>query len=153
MSQRATVLVVDDQALYRAAISRSIEEAPGLVVVGRAGSGREALERIRELRPDLVTLDMEMPDMDGIAVLEALRALPGPRPRVVVFSAQSAAAAAATVRALALGAADFVLKPTAAEGAAAISDRLVPRLAALAPGASPAAPALPPRTAAAPRPG
>ncbi len=151
MSARARVLVVDDQALYRAAICRSLEEAPSLQVVGRAASGREAIDRIRELRPDLVTLDMEMPDMDGIAVLEALAGMPAPRPRVVVFSAQSAAAAAATVRALALGAADFVLKPTAAEGAAAISDRLVPRLVALAPGAAPAAaPAAPPRAAARP---
>ncbi|MFM2092501.1 MAG: chemotaxis-specific protein-glutamate methyltransferase CheB, partial [Planctomycetota bacterium] len=142
--RRARVLVVDDQALYRAAICRSIEDAPTLEVVGRAASGREALERIHELAPDLVTLDMEMPDMDGLAVLTALAARSGPRPRVVVFSAQSAAAAAATVGALALGAADFVLKPTAAEGAAAISDRLIPRLVALAgiPGA-PARPATP----------
>jgi two-component system chemotaxis response regulator CheB len=148
---RARVLVVDDQALYRAAICRSIEDGPALEVVGRAASGREALDRIRELVPDLVTLDMEMPDMDGLAVLTALAAQPGPRPRVVVFSAQSPAAAAATVGALALGAADFVLKPTAAEGAAAISDRLIPRLVALA--ASPGRPSSPPVAAPPARPG
>lgn len=153
MNARARVLVVDDQALYRAAICRSLEEAPSLQVVGRAASGREAIERIRELKPDLVTLDMEMPDMDGVAVLEALAGMPGPRPRVVVFSAQSPAAAAATVRALAMGAADFVLKPTAAEGAAAITDRLVPRLVALAPGVATATASARPAAGPAPRPG
>ncbi len=134
----ASVLVVDDQAIYRSVIVHAISDTPGLRVAGSAPDGHQALRAIGELQPDLLTLDLEMPGLDGLGVLRAIAALPAdqPRPQVVVFSSHRADSADSTMTALRLGAVDFLVKPTAKEGHTAITERLVPRLLALAAGIS-----------------
>lgn len=129
----ARVLVVDDMAIYRSVISSCIRETPGLDLVGTAHDGLSVRQKVEEVQPDLMTLDMEMPGKTGIEVLEEMKAWPADmkRPHVVVFSAHSDAGAAITVQALSLGANDFVLKPTSSEGVKAISEQLIPKLLAI----------------------
>ena len=71
--QRVSVLVADDHPIYREGIVRAIKERPDLELVGEAGDGREALDRIRELKPDVAVLDIRMPELEGPQVLSALR--------------------------------------------------------------------------------
>ena len=134
MTNGSTVLVVDDMALYRTVIGRALEEA-GFTVVGKAANGAGGLADLQRLAPALMTLDLEMPGMGGLDVLREMAKLPStvPRPQVVVFSAHSAEGAGVTLEALRLGAVDFVLKPTSADGMQAIKDRLIPALQALKP--------------------
>ncbi len=102
------VVVVDDSAYNRQTIAAMIEELPGVHVVGRAMNGKEALRMVLELEPDVVTLDLEMPEMDGFAFL---RFLMGKRPTpVIVVSGFSGREN--VFRALELGALDFVPKPS-----------------------------------------
>jgi two-component system nitrate/nitrite response regulator NarL len=72
-SQRVRVLVADDHPVYREGIVRAIKERPDLELVGEAGDGREALEQLKELRPDVAVLDIRMPELDGTQVLTALK--------------------------------------------------------------------------------
>lgn len=110
------VLVVDDSATVRAVLSRHLDEDPQLEVVGIARDGVEALERIQELRPDVVTLDVEMPRLDGLQTLE--RIMQECPTRVVMVSGLTGEGADATIRALELGAIDFIEKPSFAGVAA-----------------------------------
>ena len=109
MSARVRVLVVDDSALMRKLIPMILERDPGIEVVGTAMDGAFALKKIAELHPDVVTLDLEMPRMDGIETLRMIMRN-APRP-VIVFSTHSREGAYSTFKALALGAIDFVAKP------------------------------------------
>jgi len=104
------VLVVDDAAFFRRVLSDALATLPGVEVVGSAANGRLALQKVRELRPDLVTLDIEMPEMDGLAVLDELRRS-GQSVEVIVVSAVSRRGGELTLRALAKGALDFITKP------------------------------------------
>jgi two-component system, chemotaxis family, protein-glutamate methylesterase/glutaminase len=115
MNERVRVLVVDDSALMRKLIPKLLERDPSIEVVGTAMDGNFALKKIEEFRPDVVTLDLEMPRMDGLDTLRLImRNAPMP---VIVFSTHSQEGAYATLKALALGALDFVPKPqTAAAG-------------------------------------
>ena len=109
IKERTRVLVVDDSALMRKLIPMILERDPDIEVVGTAMDGSFALKKIVELRPDVVTLDLEMPRMDGIETLRTIMrsvALP-----VIVFSTHSKEGAYSTFKALALGAIDFVAKP------------------------------------------
>ena len=109
MKERVRVLVVDDSALMRKLIPIILERDPDIEVVGTAMDGAFAIRKIAELHPDVVTLDLEMPRMDGIETLRMImRNAPLP---VVVFSTHSKEGAYATFKALALGAIDFVAKP------------------------------------------
>jgi two-component system chemotaxis response regulator CheB len=109
MSERVRVLVVDDSALMRKLIPTILERDPSIEVVGTAMDGAFALKKIEELRPDVVTLDLEMPRMDGMETLRMImRSAPLP---VVMVSTHSKEGAYATFKALALGAIDFVAKP------------------------------------------
>jgi DNA-binding NarL/FixJ family response regulator len=82
------VLVVDDSAVFRTGMSRAVQACDGLRLIGEAGGGQAALRAIAELEPDVVILDLRMPDLDAFGVLDALRALdPPPACRVVVISA------------------------------------------------------------------
>ena len=103
------VLVVDDSALVRALMSELLGADPGIEVVGTASDPYIAREKIKRLSPDVLTLDVEMPRMDGLTFLRNLMRL-RPMP-VLMVSSLTEAGAAVTLDALALGAVDFVAKP------------------------------------------
>jgi two-component system chemotaxis response regulator CheB len=103
------VLVVDDSALVRKLLSAMLMRAPDIQVVGTASDPYAAREKIKSLNPDVITLDVEMPRMDGITFLENLMRL-RPMP-VVMVSSLTQRGADVTLRALELGAIDFVAKP------------------------------------------
>jgi two-component system chemotaxis response regulator CheB len=105
------VFVVDDSAFIRKALTRVLASDPECRVVGEAANGHEALERIPHVNPDVVTLDVAMHGMDGLATLRALLAW-RPTLHVIMLSAHTREGAAATLDALALGAADFIDKTT-----------------------------------------
>ena len=103
------VLIVDDSAFMRFSISQQLNEHPEIQVVGTASHGREALRVIPELQPDVITLDVEMPQMDGLTTLRQIM-VDFPRP-VIMFSNLTREGTYETIRALMLGAVDFVAKP------------------------------------------
>jgi two-component system chemotaxis response regulator CheB len=128
MSERIRVLVVDDSALMRKLIPAILARDPSIEVVGTAMDGAFALKKIEELRPDVVTLDLEMPRMDGIETLRLImRRAPLP---VILFSTHSREGAYSTLKALALGAVDFIAKPTeaAAGHLETIADQLIDKI-------------------------
>jgi two-component system chemotaxis response regulator CheB len=104
------VLVVDDSAFMRRVISEAITAAPDMEVAGQAINGLDALIKVEQTQPDVVTLDVEMPEMDGLAALRHLMAR-YPRP-VIMLSSLTQAGAVTTIRALTIGAVDFVAKPS-----------------------------------------
>ena len=104
------VLVVDDTVVFRRIISDALAALPGVEVVGTASNGKLALARLASLQPDLLTLDIEMPEMNGIEVLEALVAA-GSKAGVIMVSSNTVRGGQITVRALELGAFDFITKP------------------------------------------
>src|ERR1700760_2215866 len=104
------VLVVDDTIVFRRAVSDALSGQPGIEVVGTASNGKLALARIAELKPDLVTLDIEMPEMNGIEVLQAMGNA-GLNVGSIVLSSVTRRGGEMTVRALELGAFDFLTKP------------------------------------------
>jgi two-component system chemotaxis response regulator CheB len=108
----ARVLVVDDSVVVRRVLSRALEAEAGLEVAGVAANGHLALERLDRARPDVVVLDLDMPEMNGFETLEAIRRTHPTLP-VIVFSHLTSAGATATLDALALGATGFALKPRA----------------------------------------
>ena len=104
------VLIVDDSALIRRLMRQALSEDPDIEVAGAESNGKAALASIPALEPDLVTLDIEMPEMDGLETLRRLRAAHSAL-RVIMFSSATTRGAAATFEALALGADDYVAKP------------------------------------------
>src|SRR5690348_13158586 len=107
--ERVRVLGVDDSALVRKLMSTMLACDPGIEVVGTAADPLIAREKIKQLAPDVITLDVEMPRMDGLTFLQNLMRL-RPMP-VVMVSTLTEAGAQVTLDALALGAVDFVAKP------------------------------------------
>ena len=108
--EKIRVLVVDDSAFVRQALSRMIGSAPDMEVVGTAADGLEGLEKARTLSPDVVTLDVKMPKMDGLVALQRIMAeCPVP---VLLLSSLTSEGADVTLRGLELGAVDFVDKST-----------------------------------------
>ena len=105
------VLIVDDSALYRQVLRHVIEPIPDVAIVGVAKDGVEAIEMIKRLHPDLITLDVQMPNLDGLGVLRELKRL-GLKTRVVMISSLTAEGTQETVEALLYGAIDCVLKPS-----------------------------------------
>jgi two-component system chemotaxis response regulator CheB len=104
------VLIVDDSALIRSVLQAIINEQPDMQVVGMASDAYMAREMVRDLDPDVITLDVEMPKMDGLTFLEQLMQVK-PTP-VIMVSSHTAAGSDITFRALDSGAVDFVTKPT-----------------------------------------
>lgn len=104
------VLVVDDSAFMRKVISDIINNDPYMEVVGKARNGQDALKKIQELNPDVVTMDVEMPGLDGLAALEELMKIK-PVP-VIMISSLTKRGTEQTVKALQLGAVDFIAKPS-----------------------------------------
>lgn len=129
------MLVVDDSVVIRRLVSSVLSEDPDIEVVGTASSGRLALGKVEQLRPDIVTLDVEMPDMNGLEALAELRKR-HPRLPVIMFSTVTERGAAATLDALTLGANDYVTKPSAVgsvnEAMESVRHQLVPKIKALA---------------------
>ena len=106
--KKVRVLVIDDSAFSRRTIVRLLEEIPGVEVAGYAVNGEEGLRKAMDLRPDLITLDLEMPGMDGFTLLRIIMsACPAP---VLVVSAHNEDER--VFKALELGAVDFVAKPS-----------------------------------------
>lgn len=103
------VMVVDDSAFMRFAISQHLNEDPDLVIIGTASNGKEALQLIPQMKPDVITLDVEMPHLDGLSTLREIMAK-FPRP-VIMFSSLTKDGAAETIQALMIGAVDFCPKP------------------------------------------
>jgi two-component system, chemotaxis family, protein-glutamate methylesterase/glutaminase len=117
---RTTVLVVDDTITYRMIVSRALALLPGVEVIGTANTGAIALSRIRSLKPDIVSLDQEMPDMSGTELLRQLKQ-EGLRPGVVMVSSHTQRGSQITVQALELGAFDFITKPEGTDREALLS--------------------------------
>jgi two-component system, chemotaxis family, protein-glutamate methylesterase/glutaminase len=126
------VLVVDDSALVRSLLSEIIREAPGFTLIGAAPDAYVARDMVKEFSPDVITLDIEMPRMDGLTFLEKLMAA-RPTP-VVMISTLTEAGADATLHALELGAVDFIPKPKLgiAEGLREYSELILEKLASAA---------------------
>jgi two-component system chemotaxis response regulator CheB len=121
-------LVVDDTSLFRKVVSDALTMLPDVEVIGTAPNGKIALERIATLKPDLITLDIEMPEMDGLEVLAELKSR-GLECGVVVVSAVTLKGGDLTIRALERGAFDFITKPTEGDSKSnliAISHALAP---------------------------
>lgn len=110
MSEQIKVLVVDDSSLVRKIISDILESDPGITVVGTANNGKTAIFRAKELDPDVITMDIEMPIMDGLTALKEIVST-NPKP-VIMLSVLTQHGAEATFRALDYGAVDFVPKPS-----------------------------------------
>src|SRR5690606_37052367 len=111
MGKPVRVLIVDDSALIRQLLTTLLSADPGIEVVGTAADPYVARERIKALNPDVVTLDVEMPHMDGISFLRKIMAL-RPMP-VIMISTLTKAGADVTLEALEIGAVDFIAKPSA----------------------------------------
>ncbi|MGA2076845.1 MAG: chemotaxis response regulator protein-glutamate methylesterase [Terriglobia bacterium] len=110
MDSRIRILVVDDSVVVRRMLSNTLSADPQLEVVGAAANGNIALARIPQLNPDMVILDVEMPELDGLETLKRIRQTHLSLP-VIMFSTLTQRGAAATLDALSLGASDYVTKP------------------------------------------
>lgn len=146
------VLIADDAVVIRRMVSDCLGADPDIEVVGTAPNGQIALAKIPQVNPDVVTLDVEMPVMDGLQTLAAIRKV-YPKLPVIMFSTLTERGATTTLDALSLGASDYVAKP-ANSGSVAVSiqrirEELIPKIRALCqhlPARSTAVPAvLPPR--------
>ena len=138
------VLVVDDAVVMRRLISTVLEADPELEVAGIAPNGKVALARIPQVNPDVITLDVEMPEMDGLQTILEIRKL-YPRLPVIMFSTMTRRGAVETVEALARGATDYVTKPanigSVSEGMDRLREELIPKIKAYTRPTLPAIPA------------
>lgn len=116
IGKKLRILVVDDTIVYRKAVSDILTEIPGIEVVGVAHNGKIAMSKIARLKPDLLTLDIEMPEMNGIEVLEELQSK-YPTIGAIMVSTLTTDGGEMTMKALELGAFDFILKPHASNPA------------------------------------
>jgi len=132
---RIRVLIVDDAVVIRRLVGDVLAADPDIEVVGTAANGRIGLQKITQCNPDVVTMDVEMPDMDGISTLREIRKTWLKLP-VIMFSTLTERGAAATLDALQAGASDYVTKPanvgSVTAGLEAVRRDLVPKIKALA---------------------
>jgi two-component system chemotaxis response regulator CheB len=128
------VFVVDDSVVVRQVVTDALRSDPTLEVCGIAQNGKVALEKIPEAKPDVVTLDIEMPEMDGLTTLTELRKT-HPKLPVIMFSTLTERGASATLDALTRGASDYVCKPSGQRNVTqtmeTIRDQLIPKIHAL----------------------
>ncbi|WP_147795562.1 chemotaxis response regulator protein-glutamate methylesterase [Cellulomonas sp. Y8] len=143
---RIRVLVVDDSVVVRRLVTDSLSRDPDIEVVGFASNGRIALAKVDQLAPDLVTMDIEMPEMNGIEAVRALRRNRHTMP-IIMFSTLTERGASATLDALVAGATDYVTKPanvgSVQESLDRVASELIPKIKALVPHRAGAAGALP----------
>jgi two-component system, chemotaxis family, protein-glutamate methylesterase/glutaminase len=143
---RIRILVVDDSVVIRRVLCDTLAKDPDLEVLASASDGRIALSKIEQLKPDLVTLDIEMPVMNGLETLKELRKL-YPKLPVIMFSTLTEHGASATLEALSLGASDYATKPSTGSpdvAIAAVRTELIPKIKVLCAGRSPKLKTLPP---------
>ncbi len=114
-TRKARVLIVDDSVVARRLLAEVLGDDPDIEVVGTAASGAIALGKLQQVRPDVIVLDVEMPEMTGLELLPLLRKAV-PDARIIMYSSVTARGAAATLDALALGASDYVTKPANTTG-------------------------------------
>ncbi|AOS45614.1 Chemotaxis response regulator protein-glutamate methylesterase [Lacunisphaera limnophila] len=149
-------LVVDDAVVMRRLVATVLESDPAIEVAGSAANGRIALQKLTQVNPDFVTLDMEMPELDGLATLREIRRT-HPRLPVIMLSLATRRGAVATLDALAAGASDYVTKPSDVanleQSIALLQHDLLPRIHAHCRIASPAPVPATPGHAASTRPG
>ena len=136
VSERIRVLIVDDSAVMRKIIASALQKEPSLEIVGFAANGLQAIEMVESLRPDVVTLDIEMPEMDGLTALREIRKKEKYLP-VIMFSSLTQEGAQAAVSALTAGASDYVGKPTASSSGVnqafqILETELIPKILGLA---------------------
>lgn len=128
------VLIVDDSVVVRRIVSDVLTADPELEVVGTAAHGKIAMAKIPQVNPDIITLDIEMPEMDGLETLVAIRKI-YPKLPVIMFSTLTARGATTTLDALSRGASDYVTKPANVGSVAAaqqsLRDQLIPKIKAL----------------------
>lgn len=145
MTVSIRVLVVDDSVVIRRLVVDALSHDPDIEVVGTAGNGKLALAKLETIEVDIITLDIEMPEMNGLETLRALRQSQRRLP-VIMFSTLTERGAHATLEALSAGASDYVTKPanmgSIAESIAAVRAELLPKIKALC------ARRMPPRTVA-----
>lgn len=130
MSDKIRVLIVDDSAIMRKLIADILKKDPQIEIIGQAENGKKAIELAKALRPDVITLDIEMPEMDGLSALRILRK-EVPLSKVIMFSSLTQEGAKATIEALSLGAFDFVPKPSTKsflESVKKIEEDLLPKI-------------------------
>jgi two-component system chemotaxis response regulator CheB len=134
------VLIADDSAVARQLVTMAIAGDEGMTVAGIASDGHLALERVDQLQPDVVVLDVEMPGMNGLQAVAAIRSR-YPRLPIIMFSSLTERGAMTTIEALSLGASDYVTKPAHVGGQAAsiayIQAQLLPRIRVLCAKAAP----------------
>ncbi|MGE3177744.1 MAG: chemotaxis response regulator protein-glutamate methylesterase [Vicinamibacterales bacterium] len=132
--KKVRALVVDDAVVVRRMVTDVLSEDPEIEVAGAAANGRIALQKLTQVNPDIVTLDIEMPEMNGLETLAAIRKTHPTLP-VIMFSTLTERGAAATLEALSLGASDYVTKPANVGSVALaqqrIRDELIPKVKAL----------------------
>lgn len=125
------VMIVDDSVVFRKILDQALSRHPGITVAGTACNGREAIKKVRLLNPDLMILDVEMPEMDGLETLDELKKL-HLKTGVIMFSTLTSSGAETTLEALSRGAFDFVPKPAGAgafaESIGRIRRELIPRI-------------------------
>jgi two-component system, chemotaxis family, protein-glutamate methylesterase/glutaminase len=127
------VLIVDDAVVVRKTLSDAVSRDSFLEVVGTASNGRIALAKFAALKPDIILLDIEMPEMDGLETVRELRKIDARVP-ILMFSTLTERGASATLEALALGATDYLTKPSNTDMAATsetVTHELLPRIRAL----------------------
>lgn len=128
------LLIVDDSVVARSVIREALSKDSGVEVVGTALNGLQALEKIEECKPDIVTLDVEMPEMNGVEALKRIRAR-WPQLPVIMFSTLTDRGASTTLEALSLGASDYITKPVANDptnlSTEHIRNELLPKLKSL----------------------
>ncbi len=124
MGNNVKVLIVDDSRIYRGILETALKTVAGLQIVGSVRDGYKALEFIKKTPPDIVTLDVEMDEMDGLETLKEIQKLnkttPGKEVKVIMVSSLTTSGAQATIKSLEYGAIDFIGKPTTSNPTASI---------------------------------